>query len=116
MALQNVSIDPAATALTPDDIVAGVNAATTDITRAGAVDPVARPIEPDEITTTEIATGTIQASDLSTLAVRDSLLGLPPGLRRFIASEPASGEHVITRCKRLPSGFIDFEYDDVPEV
>jgi len=113
MAIQTFELDPNAQALTDDDVITKINAATTDITRAGSVDPSARPIEVDEITSAEIAAGSILASDLDTLAARDNLLALGPTVRRFIPSTPISGEFPITDLRRNAAGNLEAEYDDV---
>ena len=45
MAIASFTLDPNATSYTDDEIVGKINSAGVDITRAGSVDPTARPIE-----------------------------------------------------------------------
>ena len=116
MALATFTIDPAAEALTPDEVVAKVNAASTDITRAGSVDPTARPIEANEITSAEIAPGAVTAADMAAAAARDNLMAMADIDRRVVVSRPvaASGDFKLISFKRTGAGLLEAEYDDVP--
>lgn len=55
MATQSMQLDPNAVAYTDDEIVGKVNSATVNITRAGSVDALARPIAAGEVGATELA-------------------------------------------------------------
>ncbi len=69
MGLETFVIDPSAEALTPDEVVAKVNAATSDITRASSVTAAARPIEALEVDTAELAAGAVTNPKIGALAV-----------------------------------------------
>lgn len=114
MAIQSFQLDPnAGPQPTPDEIVAGVNAATADITRAGSVDPTARPIEADEITATHIASDSVSDDELTDTAARDNLRGMAPVDRGVVLTEPQSGEFPIINVQRQADGKVDVDYDDV---
>lgn len=73
MAQASFQLDPNAQAYTDDEIVGKVNAAAVDISRAGCVDPAARPIEAGEIGNTEIdAAAGIEKSKLASLEIADA--------------------------------------------
>ena len=76
MGIKTFTVDPGAEALTPDEVVAKVNAASDDITRASSVSAVARPIESGEIDTNELATDAVTNPKVSTNAIdSDELAG-----------------------------------------
>ncbi len=85
MGLETFTVDPGAEALTPDEVVAKVNAASADITRASSVAAAARPIEALEVTDTElaadavtnakVATGAIDSDELASGAVIEAKIG-----------------------------------------
>lgn len=104
MALQTFTIDPNAEALSPDDVVAKVNAAATDITRAGAVDPSARPIETAEVT----------AAKLAASAARDNLDAMAHVDRKYVRTNPTTGQYKIIHFQRNTVGLVEIEYDDEP--
>lgn len=116
MAIATLTIDPAAGAQpTPNEIIAGVNAATDDITRAGSVDPSARPIETDEIGADEIADGSVTDAELSATAARDSLRNMADVDRGVVLTRPVvtSGDFKIIAVKRTAAGLVEADYDDV---
>lgn len=114
MAIQSFQLDPDAQFLTDDQIVAKVNAAADNITRAGSVEPTARPIEVGEVGTDEIEDGSVTATDLDANAARDSLRALPDTARGFVQTNPVVGEFPIIAVQRDAAGDLDVEYDDVP--
>lgn len=117
MALQIITFDPAAApALTPDEVVAKVNAAATDITRAGSVDPAARPIELAEVGTAELAAAAVTAVKLSSAAARDNLDALPHVDRKYVRTNPVAGQYKIIHFQRNNVGLLEVEYDDVAVV
>ena len=76
MGIQTFTVDPGAEALTPDEVVAKVNAASDDITRASSVSAAARPIEALEITDAELATDAVTNVKVATNAIdSDELAG-----------------------------------------
>jgi len=104
MAIATMLLDPNATALTDDEVVNKINTATVDITRAGSVDPSARPIEPGEVTNTELAAG----------VAKDNLKAMAANNRGFVATDEVSvGKFRITSLQRDALGNLDVEYDDV---
>ena len=113
MAIQKVSIDPNAIALSDNAVVAKVNAATTQITRAGCVSAVARPIETAEVGTTELAAGAVDNTILAAAAAKANLDAISPELRGYVATNPAAGEFIVTSLERKADGHIEFAYDDV---
>jgi hypothetical protein len=113
MALQSFQLDPNVTALTDNDIIDKINAASIDITRAGSVDPSARPIETDEVTSTEILNGSVTGTDMSATAAKDNLNAMSNPNRGFIRTSPVSGEFPIIECQRDSSGNLDVTFDDV---
>ncbi len=105
MAIATLTIDPGAAALTPDEHVAAINAATAVIDRASSVDPAARPIQTGEITVAELASA----------AAKGNLDALADVDRGYIQTRPvaASGDFKIIALKRTAAGLVEAEYDDV---
>ncbi len=116
MAIQSFQIDPDATALSDDDHVAAINAATANITRAGSVEPTARPIEADEIGTTELVDAGVTVSKLASTAAKDNLDALTDTARGYIKTNPQSGEFPVIATQRDATGNLDIDYDDVAIV
>jgi len=110
-----MTIDPTATSYTDNEIVAKVNTATDDITRAGSVDPSARPIETGEIGADEIEDGSVGAVELAPSAARDNLRSMSDVDRGFIDTRPTSGKFKCIAIQRDDAGLLEIEYDDVPE-
>ena len=103
MAIQTLTIDPGAAALTPDDHVTAINAATIPITRASSVSAAARPIEAGEVTDAELAA----------TAARDNLKAMSDTAREVVLTRPLSGEFPIVALQRNAGGDVNVEYDDV---
>ena len=116
MALQSFQLDPNAQALTDNDVIDKINAASIDITRAGSVDPSARPLETDEVTSSEILDGSVTGTDLASTAAKDNLNAMSNVARGFIRTSPVSGEFPIIECQRDSAGNLDVTYDDVAIV
>ena len=106
MAIQSFQLDPNAASYTDDEIVGKVNAAGVNISRAGAVEAAARPIEADEIGATELAADTA-AANLDAMA-DDS--------RGYVQTNPAVGEFPVVAIQRDAAGNLDIDFDDVPVV
>jgi len=103
MAIQSFQLDPDATALSDDDHVAAINNASANITRAGSVDAVARPLVAGEVSNTELAN----------TAAKDNLDALADTARGYIQTNPITGEFPVTAVQRNAAGDLDVEYDDV---
>lgn len=103
MAIQNILLDPNAVALTPDEVVGKVNAASDNISRAGSVTAAARPLVDDEVTADKVADGVAKAN----------LDAMAATARGYIKTEPTAGEFPVTAVKRAADGKIDISYDDV---
>ncbi len=116
MAIQSFQVDPGATALTPDDHVAAINAATAVIDRADSVDAAARPIQTGEIGTDELAAAGVTVSKLAATAAKGNLDALSDTARGYIKTNPAVGEFPIIAEQRDADGNLDIEYDDVAIV
>jgi hypothetical protein len=87
------------TELTPDEVVAKVNAATAQITRDDAIDA-------DTITNW----GQVISE------IRDEWKGKPDKERGVVFSEPTSGQMVVCDIHRRADGQYEFTYDDAPIV
>jgi len=85
--------------LTPNEVVAKVNAATNSVTRANAID----------------AESIFDWGD-AIASIRDSWKGKPDKERGVIFSEPASGQMCVLAINRRPTGDYEFIYDDDPIV
>ena len=104
MAIASFTIDPGAEALTPDEVVAKVNAASDDITRASSVSAVARPIEAlevtdaelatDAVTTVKVASGAIDSDELAGGAVTESKIGAQAVTGAKVRFDAISGNRI----------------------
>lgn len=104
MALQTMTLDPDAVPLTPDEVVAKVNAASDNIERAGSVTATARPIGAGEVT----------AAKLAASAARDNLDGMAHVDRKYVRTNPTVGQYKIVHFQRSAIGLLEVEYDDTP--
>lgn len=98
MAIEKVYLDPNAQAYTDDEIVGKVNSASANITRAGAVEATARPIESGD------------GAD-----VRDSIVGLADDDRKIIISRPTTGQKKIYAVQTHSNGKQEIEQSDTAE-
>lgn len=138
MAIQSITIDPNAQSYTDDQIVAKVNSAATQITRAGSVAPAARPISGGEVDATALAAGAIKtkltaevdgnkltASELAAAAAiantqvaaglaKANLDAMADTARGYIKTAPVSGQFKIVSIERDAAGKVKTDYDDVP--
>ena len=106
MAIQSFQLDPNAASYTDDEIVGKVNAATDNISRAGAVEAAARPIGAEEIGPTELAADTAAAN----------LDAMADASRGYVQTNPLVGEFPVVAVQRDAAGNLDIDYDDVPVV
>lgn len=104
MAIQSMTLDPNAAAYTDDQIVGKVNAAATQITRAGAVAAAARPLVDGEVTATKLAAA----------AARDNLDAIADTVRGYVQTNPAAGQFPIISIERQADGKMKVDFDDVP--
>ena len=103
MAIQSMTLDPNAGAYTDDQIVGKVNAATAQITRAGAVAAAARPIGTGEVDATALATGVAKAN----------LDAMTDTARGYIKTNPIAGQFKVVSVERQADGKLKATYDDV---
>ncbi|KKL81091.1 hypothetical protein LCGC14_1998230 [marine sediment metagenome] len=113
MAIASFQLDPNAQALTDDQVIAKINAATTDITRAGSVDPSARPIEALEVGTSELAANAVTNAKAEATLAKDNLNAMADTARGYIRTVPVTGEFPVVNVQRDASGLLDVDYDDV---
>lgn len=116
MAILSFQLDPNAIALTDNDIVTKINSATIDITRAGSVDPSARPIALLEIGTAELAANAVTNAKAAVTLAKDNLNAMSDIARQYIKTNPVIGEFPVTGIQRDALGNMDVEYDDVAIV
>ena len=103
MAIQSFQLDPNAQAYSDDEIVAKVNAASANITRANSVAQAARPLVADEVTNTHLAAGVAKAN----------LDAMAATAREYVKTSPVTGEFPVIAVQRDASGNLDIDYDDV---
>ncbi len=114
MAIVSMQLDPNAQSYTDAEIVAKINTASTQITRASSVSSTARPIVSGEITTTHISsTAGILGSQLSSTAAQTNLNAMTDTTREYIKTNPVTGEFKVTALQRDATGKLDVEYDNV---
>ena len=106
MAIQSFVLDPNAQSYTDDQIVGKINAAASQITRAGSVAAAARPIGVGEVTNTELNAGVAKAN----------LDAMSDTARSYVKSNPTSGQYPIISIKRQADGKMGVDYDDQPIV
>ena len=93
MALVEFELDPNAASYTDDEIVGKVNAASANITRAGAVEAAARPLEAGEAKTN-----------------LDAMADLARG---YIKTSPQAGEFPVVFLQKKATGTLGITADDV---
>ena len=114
MAIQSFQLDPNAASYSDDEIVGKINSASANISRAGSVEAVARPIATGEVTATKLGSGAVTNAKLSSTAAKDNLDALADTSRGYIKTSPAVGEFPVIAIQRDSAGLLDTEYDDVP--
>ena len=103
MAIQSFVLDPNAAAYTDDAIVAKINAASAQITRAGAVSAGARPLGTGEVTSTNVAAGVAKAN----------LDAMADTARGYVKTSPTTGQFRVVSIERQADGKLKTDYDDV---
>ena len=104
MTIERILLDPNAVAYTDDEIVGKVNAATANITRAGSVEAVARPIEDSEVDALKLA------EDAAKLNL-DAMVDLERG---YIKTNPQTGEYKVTALQVTSNNKLAVDKDNVP--
>jgi len=104
MAIERILLDPNAVPYTDDEIVGKVNDATTNITRAGSVEAVARPIEDAEVAAPKLA------EDAAKLNL-DAMEELERG---YIKTNPQTGEFKVTAVQVAADGKVAVDKDSIP--
>jgi hypothetical protein len=94
MAIQTIVLDPNAVAYTDDEIVAKVNAASTQITRVSAIDSAA-------------------LEDGAAKANLDAMADLSRG---YVKTAPAVGDFRVVSCSvRAAGNKLEVDFDNTPE-
>ena len=93
MALQVMVLDPNAATYTDDQIVAKVNSATAQITRAGSVAAAARPLSAGE--------------------AKSNLDAMTDVTRGYVKTSPVAGQFPVVAIQRQADGKLATTYDDV---
>lgn len=136
MAIQSFQLDPNAASYTNDQIVTKVNAAATQITRAGSVAAAARPIATGEVDATALAAGAIKtkltgeadgnkltSSALAAAAgivnaqvaagqAKANLDAMTDTARGYIQTNPITGQFPVISIERDATGKAKVDYDD----
>lgn len=137
MAIQSMQLDPNAATYTDDEIIAKVNAASTQITRASAVAAAARPIASGEVDATALAAGAIKtklgaetdgnkltATELATAAAiasgqiaagvaKANLDAMADTARGYVKTSPIATQFRVIAIERAADGKLKVDYDDV---
>jgi hypothetical protein len=103
MAIQTMTLDPNAGAMTGDAIVTAINAGSTAITRANSVGAAARPIGSTEVTSGMLASGVAKAN----------LDAMTDTTRGYIKTSPTAGQFKVIAIQRDATGKAAISYDDV---
>ena len=103
MALVSFTIDPAAGSYTDDQIVAKINSATAQITRAGSVAAAARPLVDGEVASAKLAAGVAKAN----------LDAMSDTTRAYIKTSPTSGQFPVVSIERQADGKYKIDSDNV---
>ncbi len=137
MAIQTMTLDPAAASYTDDEIVGKVNAATAQITRASSVAAAARPIVAGEVDATALATGAIKTklgteadgdklvsaslaaaagvtnAQVAAGAAKANLDAMTDTARGYVKTSPTTGQFRVVAVQRDATGKMAVSYDDV---
>jgi len=137
MAIQTMVLDPNAASYTDDEIVAKVNAAAAQITRAGSVAAAARPLADGEVAAAKLAAGAIKSKltgeadgnklttgELAAAAgvtnaqvavgvAKANLDAMAATDRGYVKTNPTSGQFKVVAVERDATGKLKVEYDDV---
>ena len=114
MALVKIVLDPnAAPELTPDAVVAKVNAASVNISRASSVTAAARPIADSEVTETKIAASAITSGKVASGVAKANLDSMEDTARGYIKTAPISGQFPVITLEQKADGKIEVAVDDV---
>ena len=114
MAIVKDYLDPNAASYTDDEIVGKVNAATANITKAGAIEATAL----SAIDTDDIAEGTAKYDTgvpLTAVQVKDAIVAMDDDDREIVISRPTTGQFKIYAIQRHTDGKSEIERSDTAE-
>ncbi len=136
MAIQSMTLDPAAQSYTDDQIVGKINSASAQITRASSVAAAARPISDSEVDSAKLAAGAIKtklngeadgnkltASELAAAAgvtnaqvvsglAKSNLDAMADTARGYVKTSPTAGQFKVIAIERDATGKLRADYDD----
>lgn len=55
------------------------------------------------------------ANQMTPKEIRDALLSLPDSERKFVVTDPETGEHKILSLRRNADGRVEYDFESVPE-
>ena len=138
MAIVSMQLDPNAASYTDDQIVAKVNAATTNVSADKVADGTTNKAysATEKTKLTGIAAGAqVNPADLAALdstaatklsgieagatadqtgaEVQTAILGLADSVRKLIKTSPTTGEFTVLNIQRDATGKLDVDYDNV---
>ena len=119
MVKQSFTLDPNAQSYTDDEIVAKINTATADITRAGFtdLDKIDAGATNKQFTDTEkTKLSGVEAGatgDQTGAEVRDLIVAIADVDRKIVITEPVATEYKVISIQRDATGKAKISYDDV---
>jgi len=115
MAIVKDYLDPNAASYTDDEIVGKVNAATANITKAGAIEATAL----SAIDTDDIGEGSTNKFDtgvpLTAVQTKDAIVAMDDDDRELIVSRPGAGQFKVYAIQRHTDGKTETERSDTAE-
>ena len=115
MAIEKVYLDPNAAAYTDDEIVGKVNAATANITKAGAIEATAL----SAIDSDDIGEGVANLYDtgvpLTAVQTKDAIVAMDDDDRELVISRPTTGQFKVYAIQRHTDGKTETERSDTAE-
>ena len=115
MAIVKDYLDPNAASYTDDEIVGKVNAATANITKAGAIESTAL----SAITSDNIGEGTTNKYDtgvpLTAVQTKDAIVAMADDDREIVISRPTTGQFKVYAIQRHTDGKSEVERSDTAE-
>ena len=115
MAIEKVYLDPNAASYTDDEIVGKVNAATANITKAGAIEATAL----SDIDSDDIGEGVANLYDtgvpLTAVQTKDAIVAMADDDREIIISRPTTGQKKIYAVQTHSDGKQEVEQSDTAE-
>lgn len=129
MAIEKIYLDPNAQVDTPDQVVAKINTATANITRASSVSSAARPIASGEVGAVQLAdeaftsTQKTKLTGIATAAtvdqtgpqMRDLIVAITDLDRTIVISRPVTGQKKIVALQTHSNGKTEVEQNSIAE-